>query len=241
MKTLFFLFFSLIINQVAAQLSPSRALPDANADVRSVYDKKLPYNYLVYLPEGYDTSKQLYPMILALHGRSLTGKNLEQVKKYGVIYEAIRGKKLDFVVIAPQTPGNGWNSDKLIELLDHVQEKYRVDTCRTYLTGMSMGGYGAWYLAGDYPERFAAVAPVCGGGNLNHVDKLCNYPMWVFHGAKDRAVPLTESSKVVDAIRKKKGDKHLKFTIYKNYGHSQLAHVFNLDELYEWFMQYEIP
>ena len=222
-------------------LTYSHVDPNAKANVKTVYNKNLPYNYLVYFPEGYEQSNKKYPMILSLHGRSLTGTNLEKVKSYGVIYEAIRGKKLDFVVVSPQTPGNGWDSKKLIQLLDHVQSQYRVDTCRTYVTGMSMGGYGAWHVAGDYPHRFAAVAPICGGGNPKHAENLCNFPTWVFHGARDRAVPITESSKMVNAIKAKKGDKNLKFTIYQQYGHSELAHVFNLNELYDWFLQFEIP
>jgi predicted peptidase len=209
------------------------------AQVKSVLDKKSPYNYLVYLPEGYEKSKDNFPMILFLHGRSLQGSNLEMVKKYGIIYEILRGKKLPFVVVAPQCQG-GWKSDKLIQLLDDVQAKYKVDKCKTYLTGMSMGGYGAWFLAGDYPNRFAAVAPVCGGGNTKHAESLKNLPTWVFHGAKDRAVPISESEKMVSAIKNKKG-KNIKFTIYKNDGHSELVKVFRMDELYKWFLEHEIP
>jgi predicted peptidase len=214
-------------------------LPDPNnADVRAVKDKSLPYQYLAYFPDGYEQSKKKYPMILFLHGRSIQGTNLERVKSYGIIYEILRGLKLDFVVIAPQCQG-GWNSDKLIKLLDDVQHKYKVDACRTYLAGMSMGGYGAWFLAGDYPKRFAAVAPVCGGGNLKHVEKLINLPTWVFHGAKDRAVSISESQKMVTALKNKKS-KNLSFTIYPNDGHSELIKVFKMKELYEWFMKFEI-
>lgn len=210
---------------------------DTFAQVSTVIDDKLPYNYIVSLPDGYEKSDKAYPMILFLHGRSLQGSNIEKVKRYGIIYEILNGKKLDFVVVAPQANA-GWDSDKLIQLLDHTQKLYRVDTCRTYLTGMSMGGYGAWFLAGDYPHRFAAVAPVCGGGDTKDASRLTNMPTWVFHGARDRAVPISESQKMVNAIKAKKGDK-IKFTIYKRDGHGELVKVFRMDDLYKWFLQHE--
>jgi predicted peptidase len=223
------------------ELKYSIADPKAKANVQSVYHKGLAYNYLVYYPDDYftDTTKT-YPFLLFLHGRSLTGNNLEMIKSYGVIYEAIRGRKLPFVVVAPQSRGGGWDSHKLMDLVRYAQSKYRVDSCRTYVTGMSMGGYGAWHLAGDYPDKFAAVAPVCGGGNPKHASNLVNVPTWVFHGSKDRAVPISESTKMVDAILAKNGNK-IKFTVYKQYGHSELAHVYNLDELYDWFLKFELP
>lgn len=213
-------------------------IPD-NPNVVAVKKADLPYEFLVYTPEDYkkDSTKK-YPMILFLHGRSLSGKNIEMVKRYGIIYEILRGQKMDFIVVAPQCQA-GWNSDKLIQILDYAQKNYRVDTCRTYLTGMSMGGYGAWMLAGDYPKRFAAVAPVCGGGNTNHAKSLVNMPTWVFHGAKDKAVPISESQKMVNAIKAQKG-KQIQFTIYKNDGHSELVKVFRMDELYQWFLKHEI-
>lgn len=208
--------------------------------IESVVDSRLPYNYLVHYPEGYaEQTDHTYPLLLFLHGRSLSGTNLEKVKSYGVIYEILRGMKLNFVVVAPQCQ-SGWNSDRLACLLDTVQQRYRVDVCRTYLTGMSMGGYGAWFLAGDYPDRFAAVAPVCGGGDTKDAEKLVSMPTWVFHGALDKAVPISESQRMVDAIKAKKG-KNIQFTVYKNDGHSELVKVFRMKELYEWFLRYEIP
>lgn len=214
-------------------------IPD-NPNVVAIKNAKLPYEFLLYTPESYKKdSTRRYPMIMFLHGRSLSGKNLEMVKRYGLIYEILRGQKMEFIVVAPQCQA-GWDSPKLIEILDHVQKNYRVDTCRTYLTGMSMGGYGAWMLAGEYPRRFAAVAPVCGGGNVNHASNLVNMPTWVFHGALDKAVPISESQKMVNAIKAKKG-KQIQFTIYKNDGHSELVKVFRMPELFQWFMKHELP
>jgi predicted peptidase len=262
MKFYYLLFFLLFFSQLSAQTKPTTkpnttkkkqtttkttsnrtrsgyTVPN-NPNVVAIKNAKLPYEFLLYTPESYkkDSTRQ-YPMIMFLHGRSLSGKNIEMVKRYGLIYEILRGQKMEFIVVAPQCQA-GWNSAKLIEILDHVQKSYRVDTCRTYLTGMSMGGYGAWMLAGEYPRRFAAVAPVCGGGNINHASNLVNMPTWVFHGALDKAVPISESQKMVNAIKAKKG-KQIQFTIYKNDGHSELVKVFRMPELFQWFMKHELP
>lgn len=224
---------------VKSRSGKTYAIPD-NPNVVAVKNPDLPYHYLLYTPESYkkDSTKR-YPMILFLHGRSLSGRNVEMVKRYGIIYEILRGQKMEFVVVAPQCQA-GWNSDNLIKVLDYAQKNYRVDTRRTYLTGMSMGGYGAWILAGDYPKRFAAVAPVCGGGNIKHAKTLVDMPTWVFHGAQDKAVPISESQKMVNAIKAEKGKK-IQFTIYKNDGHSELVKVFRMQELYDWFLKHELP
>ena len=244
LRLVFFCFLVFFLSGLEAQprtLKYSVADPKAKANVQAVYNRNLPYNYLVYYPEDYfERPDKKYPFLLFLHGRSLTGNNLEMIKRYGVIYEALRGRKLPFVVVAPQSRGGGWDSHKLMQVVNYAQSKYRVDTCRSYVTGMSMGGYGAWHLAGDYPHRFAAVAPVCGGGNPKQAKNLVDMPTWVFHGAKDRAVPISESTKMVDALVALKSSS-VKFTIYKQYGHSELAHVYNLDELYEWFLKFELP
>lgn len=223
----------------AKKKKSSYAIPANNEHVKAIKNKDLPYQFWVYTPEGYAENKdKKYPMILFLHGRSSSGTNLDMVKRYGVIYELLRGMKINFIVAAPQCQ-NGWDNKKLLTILDYVQDNYRVHKDSTYLTGMSMGGYGAWMLAGAHPERFAAVAPVCGGGDLKQVPNLVEMPTWVFHGAKDRAVPISESQKMVDAIKAKKGKK-IKFTIYKNDGHGELIKVFRMPELYTWFLEHKI-
>lgn len=208
------------------------------AQVEAVKNNKLPYHYLVYYPDGYkDNPTKKYPLLMFLHGRSIQGNNLEMVKSYGVIYEILRGLKIDFVVIAPQCQ-SGWNNDKLIEVLDHAEKTYRIDKKKVYLTGMSMGGYGAWHLAGAYPDRFAACAPVAGGGNLSDAKNLKNLPLWVFHGVKDVPVPVEESRKMVKAIRAE-GNKKVEYTERKDWDHGDAVHTFAMPELYNWFLKYE--
>jgi hypothetical protein len=206
--------------------------------IDAVKNADLPYQFWIHYPEGYNENPtKKFPFILSLHGRSLSGTDLEKVKNYGIIYEILRGMKLEFVVVAPQCQ-NGWDNKKLIQILDYAEKNYRIDKSRIYLTGMSMGGYGAWLLAGEYPGRFAAVSPVCGGGRTSDANNLKSLPQWVFHGAKDNAVPISESEKMVSAI-KAAGNKKIEFTVYKDLGHD-LTGVFRNRALYDWFLKYTI-
>jgi predicted peptidase len=205
--------------------------------IEAVKNPNLPYHYLLHYPQGYkENPEKKYPLLVFLHGRSLSGTDLEKLKNYGVIYEILRGLKIDFIVLAPQCQ-NGWDNTKLIQILDYAERSYRVDKSRIYLTGMSMGGYGAWYLAGQYPNRFAAVAPVCGGGKISDAKNLKDLPHWVHHGVKDIPVPFSESENMVNAIRAA-GNKNVEFTAYKDWGHSELHMVFSKKELYEWFLKF---
>jgi predicted peptidase len=207
--------------------------------IEAVKNAGLAYQYLVHYPPGYkENPDKKYPLLIFLHGRSLSGTNLEMLKNYGVIYEILRGLKIDFIVVAPQCQ-NGWENSKLVQVLDYAEKTYRVDKSRVYLTGMSMGGYGAWYFAGQYPNRFAAVAPVCGGGKLSDAQNLKKLPHWVHHGVKDIPVPFSESEKMVNAIRAA-GNKNVEFSVYPDWGHSELHVVFSKKELYDWLLKYTL-
>src|SRR5205823_8731331 len=122
-------------------------------------------------------------------------------------------KDFHFIVVSPQSPTFGWNVDALNALLDEVVSKYQVDRERIYLTGLSMGGFGTWALAAAHPEHFAAIVPICGGGDPQDAKRLKDLPIWVFHGAKDPTVAVARSEAMVKAL-KEAGDKNVKFTIY---------------------------
>ena len=152
---------------------------------------------------------------------------------------AARGDKLPYIVVSPQCPGEeSWSQPKqqaaIVKLLDHITGKYRVDQDRVYLTGLSMGGYGSWRLAADHPERFAAVAPVCGAGNPEDAEKLKSLPIWVFHGDQDKAVPFSRSVEMVEAI-KKAGGTTIRFTTLEHIGHNSWSATYATPELYGWF------
>src|SRR5439155_12482503 len=135
--------------------------------------------------------------------------------------------------------------DELLALLEEITRDYAVDTERIYLTGLSMGGYGAWNLGISYPEKFAAIAPICGGGELITVilssrDKapaLKSLGVWAFHGGKDPVVPVEESQRMVNAL-KKVGVKDVKLTIYPEVQHNSWTEAYKDPELYKWLLEH---
>jgi len=195
--------------------------------------------YLLYLPDNYDKTEKEIPLLLFLHGRGESNGPLSKVKVWGPPRMIERGDKLPYIVVSPQCPReNRWTDESqqtgLIKLLDHIEKTYRVDNDRVYLTGLSLGGYGSWRLAADHPERFAAVAPVCGGGKPEDAKQLVSLPIWVFHGDKDTAVPFSRSVEMVDAIRAAGGTK-IRFTTFESIGHNCWSAAYATPELYGWF------
>jgi predicted peptidase len=205
------------------------------------YEKKLlktiSCEYMLFLPEGYGESEHRWPMILFLHGAGERGGDLNLVKKHGPPKIVEQQKDFPFIVVSPQCPQDQWWPDEvevLINLLDDIVSRYRVDEQRIYLTGLSMGGYGTWSLAAAYPERFAAIAPICGGGKRYMANKLKDVPVWAFHGAQDKIVSVKESEEMVDAINARGGD--AKLTIYPDAGHDCWTATYDNQELYDWFL-----
>ena len=201
--------------------------------------KTVSCNYLLFLPEDYGKKRQRWPLILFLHGAGERGDDLKKVKVHGPPKMVESRKDFPFILVSPQCPEDDWWTEKvevLINLVDDIAARYKVDKKRIYLTGLSMGGYGTWALTSAYPERFAAIAPICGGGSRIMSLRLKDIPIWVFHGAKDPVVPLEESEEMVNAIRKRGGD--VKFTIYPDAGHDSWTESYNNQELYDWFLEH---
>jgi len=198
-------------------------------------------NYLLYLPADYGKDDKKWPLILFLHGAGERGSNVEVVKNNGLPNMIANGKSFDFIIVSPQCPKDIWwpeQTDVLIALLDEIEAKYRVDTDRVYLTGLSMGGFGTWTLAEQYPQRFAAIAPICGGSEQYAASRLKKVPVWAFHGAKDNVVPLARSQAMVTAIKNAGGD--AKLTIYPEAQHDSWTETYNNPELYQWFLSHRI-
>jgi len=194
--------------------------------------------YLIYLPADYKAGEGKWPLLLFLHGRGESYGPLSLVKKWGPPRLLERGESFPYIIVSPQCPGEqSWNQPGqqagLVQLLDHIEKTYRVDTDRVYLTGLSMGGYGSWRLAADHPDRFAAVIPVCGGGKPEDADKLKDLPIWVFHGTEDKAVPFERSQQMVDAITKAGGTK-IRFTSLEGIGHNCWSATYATPEIYDW-------
>lgn len=195
---------------------------------------KVALSYLVYLPHDYEKSESRWPLVLFLHGAGETGSDLNRVKAHGPPKLVEAGKQFPFILISPQAPALGWRPEALNALLDEVSEKYRVDPDRIYCTGLSMGGFGTWALAAAYPERLAAIAPICGGGDPRSASRIKHIPAWVFHGAKDNLVPLARSQEMVDAL--KAAGAEPKFTVYPEAGHDSWTEAYNTEDLYTWLL-----
>ena len=196
------------------------------------------YPFLLHLPAD-SILKSKPPVLIFLHGRSLSGNNLELVKKYGVIHEIEKGRNIPAIVVAPQVPaGKSWEPEKVLSVLQFVQRTFNTDTNRVYVAGMSLGGYGTLQFAGAYPEIVTAAVALCGGGNPNDGCDLATVPLWIQHGNLDSAVPISESDKIVNAIKNCNGGENLKYTVVKGANHGDLEKVFRTDEMYNWLFQY---
>lgn len=202
-------------------------------------------NYLRHLPADYGKEPgKKWPMILFLHGAGERGDDIEMIKKHGIA-RVNEERELPFVTIAPQCPENHWWSDflpLLDELVVQAIDTLNVDPNRVYLTGLSMGGYGTWHMAVEYPQRFAAIAPICGGGGWMYgfperVSEIAHLPVWVFHGAKDNVVPIEESQKLVDVLKGCGAD--VRFTVYPDAMHDAWTETYNNPELYDWFLSHQ--
>ena len=196
-------------------------------------------NYLLYLPKNYTESNQAFPLVLFLHGAGERGDDLEKVKIHGLPKLVNEGKDFPFIVVSPQCPDLMlWNTDLLSSLLDEIEANYRVDKNRIYLTGLSMGGHGTWSLALAQPNRFAAIAPVCGWADTTKANLIAHLPIWVFHGAKDNVVPVQASESMVMALKNSGSD--VKLTIYPEANHDSWTETYNNEELYTWFLEHSL-
>lgn len=201
------------------------------------YVKTVNTDYLLYLPEGYDSSR-VYPLMVFLHGSGERGDNPNQIRVHGFPKAIVQGTRFDFILVAPQCKtGTDWQSENLYHLIKGVISTYPIDSNRVYLTGMSMGGTGTWDLAFDYPDLFAAIAPVCGRINRNHprkTESLKNMPVWAFHGELDDVVPLEPAKKMIDDLKQLGAP--VKMTIYPGVYHNSFDYAYKEEELYKWFM-----
>jgi predicted peptidase len=200
---------------------------------------KARYDYLLYLPKDYSRHQRKYPLLIYLHGGSQRGNDLEKLKTYGPPAQVAQGRDFPFIIASPQCPeGKYWSTqDWFDSLYTQLVKAYRIDTRRIYVTGISMGGYGAWQVAVDYPHAFAAVVPLCGG--LNDPGQVCRInrvPVWTFHGTADDVIPFSETEKLVSGLEQCNGK--VTFTRLENEGHS-IQYLYEREDLYHWMLKHK--
>jgi predicted peptidase len=186
-------------------------------------------------------------LILFLHGAGERGTNVWKVAAHGPPKRVAEHPEFPFIVVSPQCPeGQIWSSDVLLGLLDEILRKYKVNASRVYLTGLSMGGYATWDLGLSHPERFAAIVPICGGGELitvllasgKQAEALKTLGVRAFHGGKDPVVPVEESQRMV-ALLKKFGVQDVNLTVYPDAGHDAWTETYSNPELYNWLLEHQ--
>lgn len=242
---------SLVVAAVLVQGARSARAADAKdlfeARVHESGEKKL--NYRLMLPADYDKEKT-YPLVIFLHGSGERGDDNVAQLVHGMndFSKDENRTKFPCFVMAPQCPrSSSWARFRrgetpapepseplqlVLELIDKLQKDYSIDSRRLYLTGLSMGGYGTWDLIQRYPDKFAAAAPVCGGGDEQQAAKLVRLPIWIFHGDKDTSVPPERSREMVAAI-KTAGGKPL-YTEFVGVGHNSWVPTYSNPMLMSW-------
>ncbi len=179
------------------------------------------------------------PLVIFLHGRSLSGTNLDRVKRYGPLRGIEKGNlKLPAYLVAPQLPSGAWNPDKVDEVVQYMIDNYNIDQNRIYVTGMSLGAYGTMKYASKYADRVAAVVSICGGGEERDACKLANIPIKLIHGDKDFIVPLKESKKMMTAIQGCQAKAQIELQIVKGGNHGSVEDLYRHMDLYNWLLQY---
>jgi len=211
--------------------------------------------YLEYLPQGYHSNTNEYPVVISLHGikekgtsstnRSSILADLAKVDNVGLPRYVKDGKKYPFILISPQLKSNygTWPASYVMQVINHVKKHLRIDERRIYLTGLSLGGFGVWRTAGEYPDVFAAIAPVCSGGSaINKADEIAaaNLPIWAFHGSSDRIVSYTVTTRMINAVNAspRKPSPLAKTTIFPGMGHNVWDKTYLETGVLDWLLKH---
>ena len=254
--------FMCMLLTAAAMIAAPRTVPAAEEELMGYEERTvdvvadgppLPFRYRLLRPEALEPGKR-YPLVLFLHGAGERGSDNTSQLKYLPTWLAEPPLRQQFpcFVVAPQCRAeHRWSpfdwSDKTssplaaeptadlaaaIAALDAVCQEEPIDESRIYLTGLSMGGYGSWELAARQPERFAAVVPICGGGDEAQAAKIAHLPIWCFHGAADQVVPVERSRSMIAAIKAAGGSP--KYSELPGVGHDSWTPAYRDSGLLEW-------
>lgn len=235
----------------APPMSPAHPAPTGQSPQQfsTTVQRTVSLRYLRYVPATYDPKgTKRWPLLLFLHGAGERGNDLNLVTRHGPPKRVLHRPDFPFVVISPQCPsGEVWDVETLDALLTDILEREAVDPRRVYLTGLSMGGFGTWAWASARPDRFAAILPICGGGDPIRVwladsprrDALRRLPIWAFHGALDAVVPPAESERMLDAFRRVGNEPRL--TVYPDAGHDSWTATYENPAIYDWLLAHPRP
>ncbi len=194
--------------------------------------------FIVYCPTDYNPTVR-WPLIVFLHGRDERGDDGWMATTVG-LGPAVRQSPERFrgVVLFPQCPVHCW-WDGVFRHLDAIitatEATYAVDPQRIVLTGISMGGYGTWRYGASRAKRFAALMPICGGGDPADAPLLARFPIWAFHGADDPVVPPAASRSMVAAVRSAGGN--VTYTEYLKVAHDCWTRTYQSPEVIHWLFR----
>ena len=204
-------------------------------------DKYFNFGYVTYLPKDFDETKK-YPLVFFLHGAGERGEDLELVCRHGYMkYVRENGADYPFIFVAPQCPFNKYwacYTESLLAFLDDICNTLPIDKDRVYLTGLSMGGTGTWMLAMAAPEKFAAIAPICGSGIYWNGEALKHTPVLAYHGDCDNVVPIQNSIEMIKSVNQRGGKAEIKILYGVDHGAWHIA--YHGDELYKWFLLHKL-
>jgi predicted peptidase len=265
--TLLFCFYFLLVSLALPSRTSARVHDTGFLD-RTVAFRGTIYKYQVLLPENW-SPRQKWPIVLFLHGYGERGSDGLLQTDIGLPH-AIRHSRSRFpaVVVIPQcTMGRWWTQPEMEQMalatLDAAGKEFRGDSKHTYLTGLSMGGYGTWDIASRYPGKFTAIVPICGGivatqdllkefpdlANSAYPDdpksytevarKIGKTPVWIFHGDADDTVPVDYSRKMNEALKAAGADVH--YTEYPGVGHNSWDKAYDEPELMPWLLSKSLP
>lgn len=237
----------LLSGLLAACHSPASQGAESGLLTRTVKVGGESYTYQVFVPAGLQGKKDV-PVILFLHGIGQRGEG-GFLPSGGAAGGFVRQylEQVPAVALLPQCrKGRYWHDAEMERMvlaeLEQSAAEFSADPKRLYLTGVSMGGFGAWHLAAEHPGKFAALAVICGGSTLTGGDrftpvaqKIGRTPVWVFHGSDDRVVPVTESRGMVEAIKRMEGSR-VRYSEYEGVGHNVWLNVAAEPGLLPWLL-----
>ena len=210
--------------------------------IREVFENEAwVFPTIVYRPEKMEGK---LPLIIQLHGAGEVGdggEDLVIIERHGISNLLKAGKEYPCIIVMPQCPSVSFWAAEIPNFYRFVQnliKEYPIDTTRICLTGLSMGGYGTWFTAMRYPQMFAAIAPICGGGMPWRADVI-DMPVWAWHGTEDEAVFPTESINMIHEIRKTGINKcDVRLTLVDGVAHDVWDNAYQ-DELMQWLLSQE--